>query len=80
MATAHAAVAPVISVDPAILNLNRWANSREVADFCGTSVDALRLRRYRGSGPRFSRHGRVIRYWLADVHSYLCEGLREGGS
>ena len=80
MTTAHALIAPVISVDPEICNLHRWANSREVADFVGCSVDALRLQRYRGTGPRFTRHGRVVRYWLLDVHSYLCQGLRGGES
>ena len=80
MSTAEAPIEPAIPVDPKILNLHRWGTSQEAADFSGSTVDALRLHRYRGTGARFSRHGRIIRYWMMDVHRHLCEGLREGGS
>ncbi len=80
MASAHTPIAPAIPVDSKILNLHRWVGSREASEFSGDSIDALRLKRYRGTGPRFSRDGKVIKYWLADIHDYLCEGLRESGS
>jgi hypothetical protein len=80
MAEEQPTIQPKIEVDPKVLNLNRWGTSREVAEFSGCSIDALRLQRYRGTGARFSRHGRVIRYWMADVHEHLCKGLSGGES
>ena len=70
---------PAIPVDPKVLN--RWVSAKEAAAFRGdSSPDVLRLQRYRGTGTRYSRQGRVIKYWLADVHADLCRNLRGGSA
>lgn len=43
----------------------------EVAEFLRVPPGTLRMWRYRGTGPRWSRVGRHIRYRWADVESWL---------
>lgn len=44
---------------------------REVADQLGLSVATLRAWRHRGTGPRFVRFGRAVRYLPHDVDDFV---------
>lgn len=43
----------------------------EVAKYLHVSESSLAQDRYRGTGPRFIKHGRRVLYRWADVHAYL---------
>lgn len=47
------------------------ATPKEVADFLHISEASLAQDRYRGTGPRFIKHGRRVLYRWADVYAYL---------
>lgn len=47
-----------------------WTES-ETARQVGCSVSGLRKKRQNGSGPRFIRLGRLVRYLASDVQAWL---------
>lgn len=47
-----------------------WSE-RDVAEYLGTAPATVRFWRYAGTGPRYYRVGRSIRYSKADVDAYL---------
>jgi excisionase family DNA binding protein len=47
-------------------------NEKQVAEFLGVTVSALRRWRFEGRGPRFFRlEGRLVRYRQEDVEGWL---------
>lgn len=51
--------------------LSSLATPNQVAEFMHTTAARLAQDRYRGTGPRFIKHGRRVLYRWADVHAYL---------
>lgn len=49
----------------------RLLTAKEVADILRVSVNALTQLRFRGSGPRYIRFGRSVRYRVSDVNAYI---------
>jgi predicted DNA-binding transcriptional regulator AlpA len=43
----------------------------QVAERLGPSVATLRAWRHRGTGPRFLRFGRAVRYLAADIDEFI---------
>jgi excisionase family DNA binding protein len=43
----------------------------QVAERLGLSVATLRAWRHRGTGPRFLRFGRAVRYLAADIDEFI---------
>ncbi len=56
----------------------RLLTEKDVAEALQCTVSALRLWRHEGTGPRFIRVGRFVRYREEDVALYL-EGCPKGG-
>lgn len=50
---------------------SQLATPAEVAEFLHISEPSLAQDRYRGTGPRFIKHGRRVLYRWVDVESYL---------
>lgn len=46
-------------------------NESQVADRLGLSVATLRAWRHRGTGPRFLRFGRAVRYLPSDLDEFI---------
>lgn len=46
-------------------------NELQVAERLGLSVATLRAWRHRGTGPRFLRFGRAVRYLPADLDEFI---------
>lgn len=57
-------------------DLHRWVGTGEVARFLGDSPESVRVRRYRGTGPPYTKQGRLCKYWLIDVHRWMLKNLR----
>lgn len=53
------------------ITLDALMSPGEVAEYRGVSVKALTQERYRGTGPRFVRDGRRIRYRAKDVAAWI---------
>jgi hypothetical protein len=49
----------------------------EVARFLHVTEGALSQDRYRGTGPRFIKHGRRVLYRWQDVYAYLDANTRQ---
>lgn len=47
-----------------------FLDARQAAFYLGVSVRTLQVHRTNGSGPRFRRHGRKIRYHVDDLDSW----------
>lgn len=56
-----------------------WMTAAEVAVTYPLSENALALHRHRGTGPRFSKRGRSVRYHVSDIEAWLREGMTTGG-
>ena len=50
--------------------MSKLATPEEYAEYRATTTRALADERYRGTGPRFIRYGRAIRYRWTDIHAY----------
>lgn len=55
---------------------DKLADPVEVADYLSVPVATLAQWRYLGTGPRFLKVGRHIRYRLRDVESWLADQSR----
>lgn len=53
-----------------------WFSADEAADYLRTTVKALQHHRADGTGPRFSKVGRVVRYRCTDLDAWLQSGER----
>lgn len=47
------------------------ATPKEVAEYLHQTEDSLAQTRYRGTGPKFIKHGRKVLYRWSDVYAYL---------
>lgn len=43
----------------------------DAAAYMGTSTGNLAQHRYRGTGPKFVKFGRAVRYRLSDIEAYV---------
>lgn len=48
-----------------------FMTTRQAADFLGLKRNTLEIWRLRGTGPRFVKMGRAVRYRLADIEDYI---------
>lgn len=51
--------------------LEELLTPQQVADYRGTTVAVLAQERHKGTGPKFIRDGRRIRYRASDIRDYL---------
>jgi hypothetical protein len=52
-----------------------WVSPHGAAKIIGMSVGGLEMRRHRGIGPPYSKHGpRIVRYRVKDLHSWMEAG------
>jgi hypothetical protein len=56
-----------------------FLNTGQAAIYVGLSARTLEKMRLRGSGPPFRRHGRHVRYHIADLDSWSAGMRREAG-
>lgn len=56
---------------------SRLAPPAELAEYLGTSTQQLARMRVNGTGPRYIRAGRSVRYRWSDVQAWLDENTRE---
>ena len=56
------------------MDTQRHLDSREAARWLGLSPRTLETWRYLGSGPRFRRFGRAVRYAVEDLDAYARSG------
>lgn len=61
-------------------SISQYLDTREAAGFLGMSPCTLEAWRHRGSGPRFRKFGKSVRYALADLQAFAAAGLRENTS
>jgi excisionase family DNA binding protein len=54
-------------------------NRRQLADYLGVTPQALSQMAHRGSGPKYLRIGRSVRYRRADVEAWLSAHTVERG-
>lgn len=59
------------SMDQPTLVANRLITEKEVAYLQGKSVKGVRKDRYNGTGPKWVRLGRLVRYRLSDVEAFI---------
>ena len=50
---------------------------QQAAHFLGLKVQTLYNLRWKGTGPRFRKHSRYIRYHLEDLETWSCERTRK---
>lgn len=54
------------------LDRPQWVTPKKAAKILGISVSGLEMRRQRGIGPLYSKHGpRIVRYRVKDLHSWM---------
>lgn len=53
------------------ITLDELLTPQQVADYRGTTVAVLGQERHKGTGPRFIRDGRRIRYRASDIAAWL---------
>ena len=53
------------------------ATPAEVADYLGVPVNTLTAWRYRGTGPRYCKIGRHVRYRWSDVEAFVAAQAKE---
>lgn len=59
-------------------NINeRWLSRQELADHLGLPVKTLAQWASKGTGPRYSKFGRHVRYLMADVIDWEREQFAE---
>ena len=60
--------------------MERILNQNEVAKLLGISTRTLERHRVTGTGPRFARVGRLVRYRQCDLTDYVNRNLRSSTS
>ncbi|BBZ39301.1 helix-turn-helix transcriptional regulator [Mycobacterium conspicuum] len=53
------------------VDLDELLTPQQLAEYRGTTVAVLAQERHKGTGPRFIRDGRRIRYRVRDIRDYL---------
>ena len=57
------------------LDCTQWVSPKRAAKIIGISVGGLEMRRQRGVGPPYSKHGsRIVRYRVQDLHAWMEAG------
>lgn len=51
--------------------LDALLTPHQVADYRGTTTGVLAQERFKGTGPKFIRDGRRIRYRASDIRAYM---------
>ena len=49
----------------------KFYTTRELAEMLGVQVNTLEIWRWRGTGPRFIKAGRLIRYREEDIQNWI---------
>ena len=57
-----------------------FMTTKEAAALMGLKVNTLEIWRLRGSGPRFVKFGRAVRYRLDDLEKYIEAQTRQSTS
>ncbi len=57
-----------------------FMTTKEAAAFMGLRSNTLEIWRVRGTGPKFVKLGRAVRYRLPDIESYIESQLRSSTS
>jgi excisionase family DNA binding protein len=57
-------------------NNRKIINTREAAEYLGLTESTLEKWRCYGTGPRFCKVGRSVRYRMADIEKYLTENTK----
>jgi predicted DNA-binding transcriptional regulator AlpA len=60
--------------------MDRVLNQKEAAKLLGVSTRTLERHRVTGTGPRFTRLGRLVRYRQCDLADYVDRNLRASTS
>ncbi len=58
----------------------QFLTTEQAAQFLGLRPNTLEIWRYRGTGPRFIKCGRAVRYRLTDIESYVEAQTRQSTS
>jgi hypothetical protein len=59
---------------------DHWMRAAQVARKYNIAEGTLAQLRYMGTGPLFSKRGRIVLYRVTDVETWLREGLTRGGT
>ncbi|QIG97188.1 helix-turn-helix transcriptional regulator [Bradyrhizobium sp. 6(2017)] len=59
------------------MRIENYLNPKEAAAYLKSSTSTLAKRRLSGSGPRFTRIGRAIRYRKSDLDEFMASSLRQ---
>lgn len=54
-----------------IPGLDKFFNTPETAKFLSVEKNTLEIWRHRGTGPKFVKFGRAVRYRLGDLQDYI---------
>jgi predicted DNA-binding transcriptional regulator AlpA len=57
-----------------------FLNTAQASHYIGLSRRTLEKMRTQGTGPRFRKHGRYVRYHISDLDEWSREGGRESTS
>ena len=60
--------------------ISPFLNTREAAHYVGLSPRTLEKMRVLGGGPRYRKHGRYVRYHIADLDSWSTSRTRKSTS
>lgn len=63
-----------------MLQINPTLNTEAAAAYLGLSESTLEKARVYGSGPRFVKLGRAVRYRVSDLDTYLADRVVESTS
>jgi excisionase family DNA binding protein len=59
---------------------NGWINTIRAAEYVGIAASTLEKLRCHGGGPRFAKRGRLVRYRLSDLDTWMSETLVQSTS
>ena len=57
-----------------------FLNTRQAAELIGLKANTLEIWRLRGTGPKYIKFGRAVRYRLTDLESYVDAQTRQSTS
>ena len=60
--------------------MERLLNQHETAEMLGVSVRTLERLRVLGTGPRYCRVGRLVRYRVCDLEEWVCNSIQKSTS
>ena len=56
---------------------NKLLTVPELSEYLGIAIETLKKYRMRGTGPKFIKLGRLVRYRLSDVDEWVAEITKE---